>query len=38
MRLMTRRPLRGLLAKQFGKADGIVLQDYEPGRPRVRPK
>jgi len=37
MRMMGRWPMRGLLAKQFAKSDGVVLADYPqvraPGRP-----
>jgi hypothetical protein len=28
MRSMGRWPMRGILAKQFGKADAIILKDY----------
>jgi hypothetical protein len=28
MRMMTRWPMRGILAKQFGKSDGLVPPDY----------
>jgi hypothetical protein len=32
MRMMTRWPMRQMLAKQFQKADGIVLKDYRTAR------
>jgi hypothetical protein len=28
MNMMTRWPMKSIFAKQFGKADGIVLPDY----------
>jgi hypothetical protein len=33
MRMMTRWPMRSLIAKQFQKSDGIVLKDYRTSSP-----
>ncbi len=30
MRMMTRWPMRGILAKQLQRADGVMLPDYAP--------
>jgi hypothetical protein len=37
MRMMTRRPVRGLVAGLFHKADAIVLEDYLPEHPSSGP-
>jgi 2-polyprenyl-6-methoxyphenol hydroxylase-like FAD-dependent oxidoreductase len=34
VRMMTKWPTRGLIAKQFNKAERITLKDYEPARSR----
>jgi hypothetical protein len=34
MRVMTKWPLRGLVAKSFQKADAITLKDYAAGVPQ----